>query len=177
MERHTLRDMRNGTRLSRRLFLRGAFLGAAGLFAAEMAGSFAFFFRPRKVGAFGQKFKLGKAEDFPIGSVTHFQEGKFYLSRVPEGFLAMWHKCTHLGCTVPWIAQERSEDDLAKRGRFNCPCHGSIFDRYGIVHAGPAPRPLDLFPTSIVDGVVVVDTDPNKVITREGWDPRQAARV
>ncbi|MDP2726739.1 MAG: Rieske 2Fe-2S domain-containing protein [Dehalococcoidia bacterium] len=177
MERQLPRVSQKGPRLSRRLFLRGAFIGTVGLFAAEMAGGFAFFFRPQKAGAFGQKFRAGKVEDFPIGSITHFQEGKFYLSRVPEGFLAMWHKCTHLGCTVPWIANERSEDELVEKGRFNCPCHASIFNRYGIVKAGPAPRPMDLFPVSIVDGVVVVDTDVGKVILRERWDPRQAIKA
>ncbi|MBI2883376.1 MAG: ubiquinol-cytochrome c reductase iron-sulfur subunit [Candidatus Methylomirabilis oxyfera] len=167
----------NGTRLSRRHFLRAAFVGAAGIFAVEMAGSFAYFFRPKNVLGLGQKFKVGKVEDFAIGSITHHQEGKFYLSRVPEGFLAMWHKCTHLGCTVPWIGQEKSEDDLAAQGRFNCPCHGSIFNRYGVLTSGPAPRPLDLFPVSIVDGAVMVDTDVNKVIQRERWDPGQALKA
>lgn len=164
-------------RIPRRLFLRGAFVGAAGVFTAEMLGGFAFFFRPKNVLGLGQKFRVGKVEDFAIGSIFHHQEGKFYLSRVPDGFLAMWHKCTHLGCTVPWIGQEKSEDDLAAQGRFNCPCHGSIFNRYGVLTAGPAPRPLDLFPVSIVDGAVVVDTDVNKVIQRERWDPSQALKV
>jgi len=168
---------RNGVRLSRRLFLRGAFLGASGIFTLEMLGGFGFFFRPQKAGAFGQKFRVGKVGDFPLGSITHHQEGKFFLSRVPEGFLAMWHKCTHLGCTVPWIPGEKSEDDVAASGRFNCPCHGSIFNRYGEITAGPAPRPLDLFPVSIIDGEVEVDTDINKVIVREVWDPKQAAKA
>lgn len=177
MDQNPLYHTRNGKPISRRVFLRGAFVSAAGLFTLEMLGGFTFFFRPQKIGAFGQLVRAGKVEDFAVGSVTHFQEGKFYLSRVPEGFVAMWHKCTHLGCTVPWIPQEKSEDGLADKGRFNCPCHGSIYDRYGVVTAGPAPRPFDLFPVTIIDGVVMVDTDVNRVITRETWNPSQAATV
>ena len=177
MDQHSLRKSPSGSRLSRRRLLRGVFLGSTGLFTVEMLGGFAYFFRPQKIGAFGQKIRVGTVDQFPIGSITHVQEGKFYLSRVPEGFLAMWQKCTHLGCTVPWIAGETSEDDVARQGRFNCPCHGSIFNRYGVITAGPAPRPLDLFPVSIVDGAVLVDTDVNKVVQRTAWHPDQAVKV
>ncbi|MDP2936333.1 MAG: Rieske 2Fe-2S domain-containing protein [Dehalococcoidia bacterium] len=177
MEHRSYQMPRLARRFTRRLFLRSAFVGAAGIFTLEMLGGFAVFFRPKNVLGLGQKFKVGTAEEFPVGSITHHIDGKFYLSRVPEGFLAMWHKCTHLGCTVPWVSGEKSEDGLAATGRFNCPCHGSIFNRYGQITAGPAPRPLDLFPVSIIDGVVMVDTDINKVVQREAWGPSQATKV
>ncbi|MDP2660707.1 MAG: Rieske 2Fe-2S domain-containing protein [Dehalococcoidia bacterium] len=177
MEQHRSDISHNGVRISRRIFLRSAFVGSAGLLTLEMLGGFGFFFRPQNIGASGQTFRVGKVEDFAVGSVTHSQEGKFYLSRVPEGFLAMWQKCTHLGCTVPWVSREKSEDDISGQGRFNCPCHGSIYNRYGVVTAGPAPRPFDLFPVTIVDGAVIVDSDLNKVITRQAWDPSQAVKA
>ncbi|WP_225887057.1 Rieske 2Fe-2S domain-containing protein [Nodosilinea nodulosa] len=43
--------------------------------------------------------------------------------------------CTHLGCTVPWNAEQN---------RFICPCHGSQYDNQGRVLHGPAPRSLPL---------------------------------
>ena len=99
-----------------------------------------------KTAAFGSKFEAGKVGDFEVGSMTYFLDGRFYISRLPNGLLALYRKCTHLGCVVPWRPDEQSEDSLAASGRFNCPCHGSRFDRYGLVKGGPAPRPLDIFP-------------------------------
>ncbi len=43
--------------------------------------------------------------------------------------------CTHLGCPVAWTA-------AGSGGTFNCPCHGSVFNKQGQRIAGPAPSPL-----------------------------------
>ena len=59
-----------------------------------------------------------------------------------------------------------SMDSLDPKGRFNCPCHGSIYDRYGDIIAGPAPRPMDLFGVAIRDGVVYIDTNPTRAKQR-----------
>jgi cytochrome b6-f complex iron-sulfur subunit len=59
--------------------------------------------------------------------------------------------------------------DLAfiDNGRFKCPCHGSIYNRYGQIIQGPAPRPMDRFPLKIdPSGKITVETGPSKVISR-----------
>ena len=109
----------------------------------------------------------GPVERFEPGSVTAFRDGEFYLARLQDGgFLALHRKCTHLGCTVPWIADEQ---------RFACPCHASAFDIHGDVLSSPAPRPLDLFSVQIENGIVKVDT--TKSIRRGRFEPLQATRV
>jgi Rieske Fe-S protein len=47
--------------------------------------------------------------------------------------------CNHLGCIVHWNAAETTWD---------CPCHGSRFDRFGKVINGPANRDLERFGAS-----------------------------
>src|SRR3990172_10469301 len=148
--------------LSRRQFLGRLWWGATSLVLLEAAGGLVASLWPRiKVGAFGGKVTVGSLEEaraIPVGTVVYLPEARFYLSRVESGLLAIYRKCTHLGCVVPWSDDEPSEDGLAARGRFNCPCHASVFDRYGTGKGGPAPRPLDLFPMSIEGGEVKVDT-------------------
>ena len=122
------------------------------------------FFKPRvQPGTFGSKVPAGQVAEYQPGTVSHVREGRFYISRLDDGgMLALWHRCTHLGCTVPWNENE---------GQFHCPCHNSIFTPNGEVVSGPAPSPLDLFPIEIVNGEVIVDT--GTPIQRSGFDPTQ----
>ena len=165
--------------LTRRQFLHRAWWVATGLLVVEATGGFVASLWPKlKAGSFGTKIKVASVEEaraMPVGTVTYFLEQRFYLSRVESGFLALYRKCTHLGCVIPWLTDETSEDDLAAKGRFNCPCHGGIFNRYGVVHSGPPPRPLDLFPISIEKGEVIVDT--GTVIERFGFDESQVTKI
>ena len=137
--------------LSRRDFLNIAWGAAGALALVETGGVVLSFFSPRVVeGEFGGVIDAGAAATFAAGSVTPFTQGRFYLVRMPDGgFLALYRKCTHLGCVVPWNPAE---------GRFVCPCHASAFEIHGQVINPPAPRPLDRFAVTIVDGIVRVDT-------------------
>ncbi len=92
----------------------------------------------------------GGVDTFARNSVTAFVRGRFYLARLTDGgFLALSRKCTHLGCTVPWVAEEN---------KFACPCHASAFDITGNVISPPAPRALDFYAVTIENDMVKVDT-------------------
>ena len=135
--------------LSRRQFLGIAWGGSLSLFFAQVAVAFLKFIKPVSSGGFGGLVYAGKIEEFAINSINRILAGRFYISRTEDGIIALWQKCTHLGCAVPWVEEE---------GQFHCPCHGSLFNRVGEVIGGPAPRPLDFFPSEIKSGEVWVDT-------------------
>lgn len=127
--------------------------GAAGAVAVtELSFVGLRFLAPRPVvGEFGGVFNVGVVDNFPPGSVTPVEAGRFYVVRLTDGgLLALYRRCTHLGCAVPY--------DPAV-GQFVCPCHGSAFTMDGEVQNAPAPRPLDLFPLTINEvGEILVDT-------------------
>jgi cytochrome b6-f complex iron-sulfur subunit len=138
----------------RRTFLTKLWMGLGLLALAEIVAVVFAFLRPRDPGAkadgAGGMVEAGHVERFPVNSVTAFVRGKFYLCRLDNGgFLAVSRRCTHLGCTVPWVEEKR---------KFECPCHASSFDIKGDLVNPPAPRPLDLYPVFIENEVVKVDT-------------------
>ena len=166
---------------NRREFLSLAWWASAGLLAvAGIAATVVSLWPRSKTGPFGRKMTAGKLEDFLPASVTYFPDYRFYLVRLPmkgggTGLLALYRRCTHLGCVVPWVPEDPSEDGLATQGRFHCPCHGSIYNRYGEVVSGPAPRPLDIFAVTVTGGEVVVDT--GKTTRRQKFDERQLTQI
>ncbi|MAE10360.1 MAG: ubiquinol-cytochrome c reductase iron-sulfur subunit [Dehalococcoidales bacterium] len=165
--------------MNRRQFLSLAWWAAGGLILAESTGGLVASLWPKlKEGSFGTKVKVASVEEvlaMPVGTITSFPEQRFFLSRVDSGFLALYRRCTHLGCVLPWRADDPTEDDLSETGRFNCPCHGGIFDRYGVVQSGPPPRPMDIFPISVVDGEVIVDT--GTILTRTTFEESQVTEI
>lgn len=153
---------------NRRGFLKKLWAGLGIIALAEIVGVILAYLRPIKQKAHGAAvdriINAGSAYDFEKDSVTAFQRGQFYLVRLEDGgFLALSRKCTHLGCTVPWVASEK---------KFICPCHSSEYDISGAVIQSPAPRPLDAFAVMIENGIVKVDT--NKKIKRSAFEPSQA---
>lgn len=154
---------------ARRGFLNKLWAAFGLVVLAEFVWLVVSFLRPRKParkqGGYGAVIMAGSIEDFARDTVTAFPRGRFYLARLEDGgFLAISRKCTHLGCTVPWVEDEK---------RFACPCHGSTFDITGSVVQAPAPRALDLFPITIENNVVRVNT--GKRIRRSAFDASQVA--
>jgi cytochrome b6-f complex iron-sulfur subunit len=151
--------------------------GITAFFALGLAGfgtSVIGFLWPTLSGGFGSKIKAGKLSDV-LGQIAdkkepfYVPEGRFYINPYPKedadkaaqhyaggvlegmqgGVVALYQKCVHLGCRVPWCKSSQW---------FECPCHGSQYNRVGEKKGGPAPRGLDRFAVSVEGGVIVVDT-------------------
>ena len=148
------KEHKSETEPTRRSFLNSLWIILGGVALAEFVAVAFAFLRPRKLKARGEDadsiITAGAVERFEPNSVTAFVRGKFYLARLEDGgFLALSRTCTHLGCTVPWI-----EKDM----KFACPCHGSTFDITGNVIEPPAPRALNIYPMTIENNMIKVDT-------------------
>lgn len=171
---------------TRRHILAFAGWSTIGLIALQGVVAFLFYFWPRKTGAFGTKLSVGSPEQYKPGEVKYFVEGKFYLVRLsPEdagagagagGFVALYQKCPHVGCTVPWRAEfQFPYQEQTVTGLFRCPCHGSTYLKNGQIIFGPAPRPMDLMKISLESGTLVVDS--GRITKRTAYDPSQVFRV
>jgi cytochrome b6-f complex iron-sulfur subunit len=159
--------------MERRVVLRAAVIGGLAVLAAEGVGWVVAFARPTREPR--RWFYAGHPDELPLGEPVRVSAGAFFVVRVPAGVLALSARCTHVGCQVAWRPASRTEDELGARGRFECPCHGTIYDRYGQVTAGPAPRPLDLLAVTLEHGALVVDA--RTVRRRPAYAPEQALPV
>jgi cytochrome b6-f complex iron-sulfur subunit len=83
-------------------------------------------------------------------AMTNYGEDHAVVEGPGIGLMAVYsQRCVHLGCAVPWCQTSQW---------FECPCHGSRYNRWGEYTGGPAPRGLDRY-SSFVDegGLFVVD--------------------
>lgn len=128
------------------------FLGLAGLWATGIAivGALVGMIRLPKPSVrpeAASRFRIGRPEDFPVGTTRVERSHNVLVVSQAEGVAAVSLVCTHLGC----IVAQTNEG-------FACPCHGSLFDKIGRVRGGPAPRPLRWFEVSrAIDGRLVVN--------------------
>jgi cytochrome b6-f complex iron-sulfur subunit len=132
----------------RNLLLRGWKLG--GVFLGVALGWTAYeALRPLAGAGGGGPIALGNPADFKPGTAIYFNEGRLWLANAGGHFFALSQRCPHLGCRVPFCESS---------GRFECPCHGSVFDLGGEYLQGPAPRGMDRYALGLTNGVLVADT-------------------
>lgn len=153
---------------SRRAFMRWATLGAVAVAGAEFSLVFVRFFWPNKTEAFGSEILAATKDTLPkVGEAPLRNDaGRFYLMNNQDGLMAFYWKCPHLGCTVPWTPEEK---------QFHCPCHGSLFNRQGVVVGGPAPRPMDVMEVKVQGANIIVNT--GKIMQRAAFDPKQVTKI
>jgi cytochrome b6-f complex iron-sulfur subunit len=105
--------------------------------------------RPLAASGGGGRIRLGRARRFVSGTATYVGEGRLYVVNVEDTYFALSQRCPHLGCRVPFCESS---------GRFECPCHGSIFDLAGEYIKGPSRRGMDRYELSLDREELVVDT-------------------
>jgi len=137
-------------KISRGQFLGIIWGGSLAFIFAQAAAALLKFIKPVSGGGFGGLVYAGRIQEYAINSVNRILAGRFYISRTDNGIIALWQKCTHLGCAIPWDEE---------KGQFHCPCHGSVFNEVGDVLGGPAPRAMDFFQSEISQDEVWVDTE------------------
>lgn len=159
--------------VSRRQFLNRSWVTALLIGAANFGMASLDFLWPRLRGGFGTKIKVGRLEEIRNEILAKREpkfvpDGRFYIhlfqgdrkraekipaykqaNTIDTGIVALYRKCVHLGCSVPWCKTAQW---------YECPCHGSKYSINGEYRDGPAPRSLDRFRVEIVDGEIVVDT-------------------
>ncbi|MCK9494544.1 MAG: Rieske 2Fe-2S domain-containing protein [Dehalococcoidia bacterium] len=140
--------------MSRRAFIRLSFWGGLGISLLGAAGTAVDFLYPRNVRGFGGPVPVGFAADYVAGAApVLMREAQAWLVNLDPsedrlggagggaGLLALWQKCPHLGCAVPWNPTFSYEGDGG--GWFRCPCHRSTYTKAGVRVYGPAPRSMD----------------------------------
>ncbi len=101
----------------------------------------------------------GSAEYQAVGSVAVLNKnGQLLNEKSPVGpvlivrvsannLLAVNPTCTHAGCTVAWLAEQK---------KFHCPCHGTEYSSDDKVIKGPARKPLKTYAVKIENDSVLV---------------------
>lgn len=182
LDREARKQLRSGrpAGLSRRTLIRRSIGAAVALWLTEVFSGTIGFLWPNLTRGFGGVLTLGDYKTVQAspavigytisdGAPSYFQSARTYVTLLnqtigfasgasPEGdgtttnVRTLYQRCTHLGCKPNFCPTNYW---------FECPCHGSRYDRLGIKVAGlgPAPRGLDRF-AHVVDanGVLTVDT-------------------
>ena len=161
--------------VTRRQFFNRSLLAGSGLGLGAFGIAALAFLWPSAGGGFGGKIVVGSEADakdaFDNKIPFYNAAAKTYIVAYPKddlpkakkipaytapiiagmekGYVALYQKCVHLGCRVPWCPSSQW---------FECPCHGSKYNRVGEKQGGPAPRGLDRFALQVSGGNIIVDT-------------------
>jgi Rieske Fe-S protein len=134
------------------VLINGAVAVIGGALGALLA---AFALRPAAAASKDRWFRAAAMEDLPPGvpvpcvlSVSRAdgwyreraRQTVFLVRAGERDVKAFSATCTHLGCQVRWDADAK---------KFNCPCHGGVYDAEGEVVEGPPPRSLDRIETRV----------------------------
>jgi len=167
--------------LSRRQLIRTSLAAAIGVWLLEAAAGTVGFIWPNLVGGFGGKVVIGKYSDvktqnsaIPVdqGFPAYYADARAFVILIDparQEFVpgedttgdgtalnvrSLYQRCPHLGC---------KPNPCLKNFWFECPCHGSRYDRLGIKAAGaqfgPAPRSMDRFSEAVdPSGTLIINT-------------------
>jgi len=161
--------------VTRRQFFNRSILAGSGLGLGAFGVAALAFLWPSAGGGFGGKIIVGSEADaksafdnkipyynaaaktyivaYPKADLAKAKKVPAYtppiIAGMEAGYVALYQKCVHLGCRVPWCPSSQW---------FECPCHGSKYNRVGEKQGGPAPRGLDRFALTVTGGNIVVDT-------------------
>ena len=133
----------------RRDFLATAWKVGLGLIAVAGGWTTWDVLRPRESAGVGGVIRTLPEAAVPEDAALAVQAARSYLTKAGAEVVAISEICPHLGCRVEWCESS---------SQFECPCHGSFFNRLGEYRAGPSPRGMDRHPVVINNGVVEVDT-------------------
>lgn len=154
---------RSGSSFGRRDFMKAAIFSIGGVIAAALGvPAVGYIVGPALKQAADTWVRLGAVNKVELNNPTLFKTtvetqtgwintqeeiSAYVLTENGQDFAVLSNICTHLGCRVRWIADDK---------KFHCPCHNGVFAKDGTVLAGPPPRPLDRFESKIEDGILYI---------------------
>ncbi len=153
--------------VARRQFLNRGIVATFGLGLTSFGAACIAFLWPQAASGFGAVINVGSLVDIKAsikagGGFFYVPEGRMWITEYPHdalakasenygfypqvesglnaGVTALYQTCPHLGCRVP---------ECGTSQWFECPCHGSQYNRVGEKKGGPAPRGMDRFPMTV----------------------------
>jgi cytochrome b6-f complex iron-sulfur subunit len=153
--------------VARRQFLNRGIVAMFGLGLSGFGAACIAFLWPQGASGFGSKINVGRIADIQAailagGGFFYVPEGRMWITEYPHaalekaktgygfypqvgqgleaGVVALYQTCPHLGCRVP---------ECGTSQWFECPCHGSQYNRVGEKKGGPSPRGMDRFPMEV----------------------------